>query len=281
MEHLPDLNGLFHAAGIDETYLQSLMIKYANEIFNENKKFNLTGHKNLLDIIENLFVKSLIPVKNLDVPRGTLFADIGTGAGIPGIPIAIKYGEAKGALFDSNHKKVNFINRTAAHLGINNVRAAACRVEDLCREPNFRESFDMVFSRAMSDLYTVSELGAPLLKVGGLLFLYSNEIIEKQSVGKKEKSGSKIIGTKSEADDKEDKENRDVKNENEDKKEPGDYMLEHIDRLGLSVENMPSVGDAAFGVPLSAESNSAMLIFRKIKVTDAKYPRRISAIRRT
>ena len=227
MEHLPDLNSLFQTAGIDNPYMQSLMIKYANEIFTENKKFNLTGHKTLLNIVENLFINSLLPVKNLNVPRGTLFADIGTGAGIPGIPLAIKYSESNGVLFDSNHKKVDFINRTSKLLGIPNVRAIAGRVEDLGRDANYRRIFDMVFTRAMSDIYTVIELGAPLLKIGGLLFLFSND------------------------------------------KKLSDYIVEHINNLGLSIENPPEI-----------EHNTEMLIFRKIKETDAKYPRRISVINR-
>ncbi|MCL2154303.1 MAG: 16S rRNA (guanine(527)-N(7))-methyltransferase RsmG [Leptospirales bacterium] len=228
MEHLPDLNSLFQTAGIDNPYMQSLMIKYANEIFNENKKFNLTGHKTLLNIIENLFINSLLPVKNLDVPRGTLFADIGTGAGIPGIPLAIKYSESKGVLFDSNHKKIDFINRTSKRLGIPNVTAIVGRVEELGIEEDYRGSFDMVFTRAMSDIYTVTELGAPLLKIDGLLFLFSG-----------------------------------------DKKEFGDYIVEHINNLGLSIENLS---------PISY--NAEMIIFRKIKETDTKYPRRISVINR-
>jgi len=231
VEHLPDLNTLFHGTGIDDPDMQSLMIKYAAEIFNENKKFNLTGHKNLINIIDNLFIKSLMPLKTLNVPRGTLFADIGTGAGIPGIPLAIKYSESTGVLFDSNHKKINFINRTSKRLGINNVTAVAGRVEELCGEGDYRESFDMVFSRAMSDIYTTTELGAPLLKIDGLLFLFSGE-----------------------------------------KSELSDYIVEHINILGLSVENLLSQS--------SIKDNTEILVLKKIKATDAKYPRRISAIKR-
>ena len=232
MEHLPDLNSLFQSAGIDDPRMQSLMIKYSDEIFNENKKFNLTGHKTLLNIIENLFIKSLIPVKGLDVPRGTLFADMGTGAGIPGIPLAIKHPEAKAILFDSNHKKIDFINKTSNRLGISNASAIAGRIEELCRENDhahkYRGSFDMVFTRAMSDIFTITELGAPLLKVNGLLFLYSG-----------------------------------------DKGELGNFMAEHINNLGLSMEKLPAI-----------EAGSGIITFRKIKETDVKYPRRISVIKR-
>jgi 16S rRNA G527 N7-methylase RsmG len=86
----------------------------------------------------------------------------------------------------------------------------------------------MVFTRAMADIYTITELGAPLLKVNGLLFLFSG-----------------------------------------DKKELKGYIAEHINNLGLSMESLPSI-----------EPNSEMFIFRKIKETDAKYPRRISVIKR-
>jgi len=175
VEHLTDISVLSRRTGITDTLALSQLVDYAKSIYIENLKYNLTGHKNLPDIIENLIIGSLEPIKHLDVPRGTLFADIGTGSGIPGVPIALKYRDCRGILFDSNQKKIRFINKTASDLGINNVIGIDIRVEDAGRSDEYRETFDFVFTRAMSDLFTIAELGSPLLKTGGYIYLYINK----------------------------------------------------------------------------------------------------------
>ena len=175
MEHLIDIDELAKRTGInDEEKIKTLLI-YAEAVYTENMKYNLTGHKNLSDIIENLIIKSLEPIKNLNVPRGTLFADLGTGAGIPGIPIGIKYNSCKGILFDSNQKKIRFINKTITELNLNNIHGINTRIEDSGRDLNYREKFDLIFTRAMADINTIAELGAPLLKNGGSIILYVNK----------------------------------------------------------------------------------------------------------
>jgi 16S rRNA (guanine527-N7)-methyltransferase len=148
---------------------------YAQLIHEENRKYNLAGHKTLEEIIENLILGSILPVKKLIVPRGTIFADLGTGAGIPGIPLAVYIEKSQGVLFDSNSKKIRFIESAAAECGINNIKTVNCRIEEAGKNNEYRKSFDWVFSRAMADIYTACELGAPLLKRGGKLFLYSRE----------------------------------------------------------------------------------------------------------
>lgn len=173
MEHLNNETELSRRTGITDPRRIKLLLEYAHAIFTENEKYNLTGHKTISDIIDNLIIGSLGPVKLLNVPRGTLFADLGTGAGIPGIPIAILHEEAEGTLFDSNQKKVRFINKIAEELGLQNIEGTDIRVEDAGRTEAYRKKFDIVFTRAMSDIYTIAELGSPLLKVGGFIFLFA------------------------------------------------------------------------------------------------------------
>lgn len=172
MEHLTDADTISHRTGIADRDRISKLISYAEAIHTDNTMYNLTGHKTLPEIMENLVIKSLEPLKNMNVPRGTLFGDLGTGAGIPGVPLAIKYDRCEGILFDSNQKKVRFINNTCRELGINNVKAVDSRIEDACRNTDYRGMFDLIFTRAMSDIYTITELGAPLLKTGGMLYMY-------------------------------------------------------------------------------------------------------------
>lgn len=148
------------------------LANYGRLLHEENRRYNLTGHKTVEDIIGNLIIESLAPVNLSDVPRGTSFADMGTGAGIPGIPLAITYPDLAFTLFDSNSKKIRFIDYAAEELSIRNIKAVCCRIEEISREKEFRESFDVVVTRAMSDIYTAGELGSPLLKTHGCLYLY-------------------------------------------------------------------------------------------------------------
>jgi len=175
VEHLTDIKLISERTGITDKNKLSLLENYGKAIHSENMKYNLTGHKTVTDVIENLIIGSIEPLININVPRGTLFADLGTGAGIPGVPFAIKHEDCSGILFDSNQKKIRFINKTSAELGIENIKGVDLRVEDAGRDENYREKFDLVITRAMSDIYTIAELGAPLLKTGGNIFLYVNE----------------------------------------------------------------------------------------------------------
>ena len=169
---MEQLNNISLRTGLCDQFKLSVLAEYAVAIHKENNKHNLTGHKTLPEIIENLIIGSIEPLKNIEVPRGTLFADIGTGAGIPGIPLSVYFNDCRGILFDSNQKKIRFVNKTISDFGLVNVNGIDSRVEDACRCDEYREKFDIVFTRAMSDIYTVAELSAPLLKTGGVVFLY-------------------------------------------------------------------------------------------------------------
>ena len=160
------------------------LTSYALLIHTENQKYNLTGHKTPEEIIDNLIIGSIAPVIKLNVPRGTYFADLGTGAGIPGIPLAVFIEKSRGILFDSNSKKIKFIENASKECGIKNIKGISCRIEEEGRNDKYRGTFDWVFSRAMADIYIACELGAPLLKKGGHLFLFSRgmELVEKQRV---------------------------------------------------------------------------------------------------
>ena len=87
---------LDHSISID-LIVEKKLLAYANLLHETNKKFNLTGIPQSMGIILNtLIIGSIEPVIRLNVPRGTLYADIGSGAGIPGIPMGIIHDHLRG-----------------------------------------------------------------------------------------------------------------------------------------------------------------------------------------
>jgi 16S rRNA (guanine527-N7)-methyltransferase len=149
-------------------------VRYARFIFETNKKFNITGYKTIEDIFKKLVVGSIEPIANIHVPRGTKFIDLGSGAGIPGIPIGIFFETFEGRLIEANAKKVSFIKKMIDEFGIGNVRITAGRAEDVVWVPGYRESSDWLFARAFQNIYTTLELGAPFVRISGLLYIYSD-----------------------------------------------------------------------------------------------------------
>jgi len=152
---------------------ETKFLEYASMILKSNKRFNLTGNQNLEQILEDLIIGSLDPLPELNIAPGSSFIDIGTGGGIPGIPAGIFLPEAKGLLVDSNMKKTDFIREAAATLGLDNIKVICSRIEDLGREKDFREKFDLLLSRGLAAPYMSLELGAPFIKKGGRIYIYS------------------------------------------------------------------------------------------------------------
>ena len=151
------------------------MLLYSELIHSTNKKFNITGFKGVDDIAKTLIIGSIEPLYKKNVPRGTFFADIGSGAGIPGVVAAIFFEGAEGVLIESNRKKADFIQKAIEKLEVKNIRVICGRAEDAAREDKTREAFELCFARAFAGLYVTLEIGSCLLKPDGGLYVYSNE----------------------------------------------------------------------------------------------------------
>ncbi len=149
-------------------------VRYARSIFETNKKFNITGYKSIEDIFNKLVMDSIKPIAGIHVPRGAQFIDLGSGAGIPGIPIGMFFETFKGQLIEANEKKVTFIKKMVDEFDIENLRIAWGRGEDIIRVPGYRESNDWLFARAFQNIYITLEIGAPFVRISGLLYIYSD-----------------------------------------------------------------------------------------------------------
>ncbi|MDR0931002.1 MAG: 16S rRNA (guanine(527)-N(7))-methyltransferase RsmG [Clostridiales bacterium] len=139
--------------------------KYYNLLIETNAKFNLTAITERDEVCTKHFIDSLAISRY--IPNGAMVADIGSGAGFPGIPLAITRPDCKFTLIDSLNKRVTFLKDVSAQLGLVNVSAIHARAEDLGRSSEMREGFDVVVSRAVSNMRVLAELSLPLVKVGG------------------------------------------------------------------------------------------------------------------
>ena len=139
-----------------------------------NEKFNLTSITDDKEIIIKHFMDSLMLVKSNNSMSWQTVIDIGAGAGFPGIPLAIIFPERKIFLSDANGKKVTFLKQAKESLGLKNVTVIQGRSEDLSREKNMRENFDLAVMRALAAFPIALELSSPLVKHGGRVKYYAS-----------------------------------------------------------------------------------------------------------
>ena len=143
---------------IDE--LESLM----DDTLLTNEKFNLTAIKDKEKFRELMILDSLLPLSFINLDNKKVL-DIGTGAGYPGLPLAIA-SKGEFTLLDSTKKKIDYIIDYVSTHNIKNVTAVSSRAEDYVKD--HREEFDVVIARAVSSLNVLLELALPFVKVGGV-----------------------------------------------------------------------------------------------------------------
>lgn len=141
-------------------------ISYYYLLIEENKKYNLTSIVNERDVALKHFVDSMACV-NVYNFSGKKVADIGTGAGFPGIPLKILNRDMKLLLTDSVSKKIAFVRKVVERLGLEEVEMLQERAEDIGRQEKYREKFDLVVSRAVASMNVLLEYCLPLVKPGG------------------------------------------------------------------------------------------------------------------
>lgn len=141
--------------------------KYFRLVVDANQKMNLTTLTEPRDFAIKHVIDSL-SVWDDKIFRGDeKLLDVGTGAGFPGIPLKIFRPQLKVWLIDSLNKRVEFLKRVVNELELENVEIFHGRAEELARQKNFREQFEIVTSRAVARLNILAEYCLPFVKVGG------------------------------------------------------------------------------------------------------------------
>lgn len=132
------------------------------QLLHWNSRHNLTSHKKIDDFIVYHVLDSLAAVKYFQAYHHIL--DIGTGAGFPGIPLAIVYPEKEFHLLDSNGKKIAYLRHLISHIGLENVKLHHSRVQDFKSD-----QIDLITSRALADPLQIVKMTSHLINRSGMV----------------------------------------------------------------------------------------------------------------
>jgi hypothetical protein len=164
------------------------MLDFLELLYEKNQVMNLTAIRDKEGMLEKHFIDSLLLTKVIK-DEEKLFIDVGTGAGFPGLVLAIFYPEKNFLLVDSVRKKIEFINEVIEKLGLENVKTSFERAEELIKGK--RETFDVALCRGVANLRIILEYMIPFIKINGRF------LPQKLNLNEVEESGNalKLLGS--------------------------------------------------------------------------------------
>jgi 16S rRNA (guanine527-N7)-methyltransferase len=147
------------------------LVHYVELLLQWQKHVNLTGLREPERLIDVLIVESLDFLQGDLLPPTAHVLDLGTGAGVPGVTLAVCEPRLHVTLLDRSHKKMTFLRRVVAALQLSNCALITASAEELARRLQPEERFDAVVSRGVGTIALLLTLAAPLVRPGGLLLL--------------------------------------------------------------------------------------------------------------
>lgn len=154
--------------------------RYHELLYIKNSEFNLTAISEA-DAPKLSFADSLSALSY--VTPGARVIDVGSGAGFPGLCLAVCAPDAEVCLVDALNKRVKFLQEVADELGLKNVYAIHARSEDIAHDADFREAYDIATARAVAALPALLELALPLVRPGGRMLAFKGAGAEAELAG--------------------------------------------------------------------------------------------------
>ena len=141
---------------------------YLEKLTQTNQYMNLTAITEPSEVWMKHFLDSAMLLQKVPLALGASVVDVGTGAGFPGMVLAILRPDLQILLLDTLQKRVQFLEETAALLGLNGVRCLHARAEEAGKNAAYREQFDLATARAVASMPVLTEYCMPFVKLGGL-----------------------------------------------------------------------------------------------------------------
>jgi 16S rRNA (guanine527-N7)-methyltransferase len=153
---------------------------YYRELLSWNRRLNLTRITDYDEVQVKHFLDSLTVILAYPLTEGSdcRLIDVGTGAGMPGLPVKILFPEVRLVLLESVTKKTAFLHHLIEKLKLSKIEIVAGRAETVAHQPEYREGFDLVLARAVAPLATLAELTLPFCTVGGVFIGQKKGAIE-------------------------------------------------------------------------------------------------------
>lgn len=150
---------------------------YAALITEWNERINLTNITDAEGIRVKHFLDALSVLTLKNLPEQAAVIDVGTGAGVPGIPLKIMRPNWHMTLMDATRKKVDFLNLVIENLKLHPLQAIQARAEEIGQNPLHRENYDVVIARSVARMPTLAEYLLPLCKIGGVCIAMKGETV--------------------------------------------------------------------------------------------------------